>query len=132
MGVPGFPTSQWPPAFTSFEKDYTLVQWDQPGGGATYAKSIGKDIGPFTIAQYFSDSIALTEYLERDLHTRKVILYGTSWGTLLGLEMARTRPHMFSAYVGISQAAAPRGDLLGYQLALKAAQDRGDTKGVTG
>lgn len=44
--------------------------------------------------------------------------------------MARTRPDLFSAYVGISQVAGPEGDLLGYRLAFKAAQDRGDKKGV--
>lgn len=129
-GGPGFPTSELAPVFTAFEKDYTLVQWDQPGGGSTYAKNMGNDIGPLTIARYCSDGIALTEYLQRHLSTRKVILYGISWGTILGVEMARTRPDLFSAYVGISQAAGPRGDLLGYQLALQAAHERGDRKGV--
>jgi pimeloyl-ACP methyl ester carboxylesterase len=129
-GGPGFPTSELAPVFALFEKDYTLVQWDQPGGGATYAKNIGKDIGPLTIARYCRDGIALVEFIERHLHTHKVILYGTSWGTILGLEMARTRPDLFSAYVGISQAAGPRGEVLGYQLALKAAKDRADKKGV--
>lgn len=51
-GSPGFPTSELAPVFAQFEKDYTLVQWDQPGGGATYAKNIGKDIGPLTISRY--------------------------------------------------------------------------------
>ena len=129
-GGPGFPTSELAPVFAPFEKDYTLVQWDQPGGGATFAKNMGKDIGPLTIARYRDDGIALVELIERHLHTHKVILYGTSWGTLLGLELVQTRPDLFSAYVGISQAAGPRGDLLGYQLALKAAEDRGDKKGV--
>jgi pimeloyl-ACP methyl ester carboxylesterase len=129
-GGPGFPTSELAPVFAPFEKEYTLVQWDQPGGGATYVQNLGKDTGPLTIGRYCRDGIALTEYLERHLHTRRLILYGASWGTLLGLEMARTRPDLFSAYVGISQAAGPRGDLLGYQLALKAAEDRGDKKGV--
>ena len=129
-GGPGFPTSQMAPVFSAFEKSYTLVQWDQPGGGATYAKNNGKDIGPLAIARYRSDGIALAEFLESRLHTRKVILFGTSWGTVLGLEMARARPDLFSAYVGVSQVGGPRGNLLGYQLALKAAQDRGDEKAV--
>ena len=129
-GGPGFPTSELAPVFAGFEKDYTLVQWDQPGGGSTYAKNMGKDIGPLTIERYCRDGIALTEFLEQHLRTNKVILYGTSWGTILGLEMSRTRPELFSAYVGISQASGPRGELLGYQLALKAARERGDKKGI--
>src|SRR5581483_275118 len=130
-GGPGFPTSELAPVFAPFEKDYTLVQWDQPGGGATYAKHMGKDAGPLTISRYCRDGIAVAEFLDHHLHTRKIILYGTSWGTILGFEMARTRPDLFSAYVGISQVAGPRGDLLGYQRALKAAEDRGDLRGVT-
>jgi pimeloyl-ACP methyl ester carboxylesterase len=129
-GGPGFPQSQWAPLFAPFEKDYTLVQWDQPGGGATYAKNIGKDIGALTVDRYRSDGIAVAEFVRDHLHANRMILYGTSWGTLLGIEMVRTRPDLFSAYVGVSQVAGPRGDLLGYQLALKAAQDRGDKKGV--
>lgn len=129
-GGPGFPTSELAPAFAGFERDYTLAQWDQPGGGATYAKNMGKSIGALTIARYRRDGIALAELLEYRLHARKVLLYGTSWGTVLALEMVRARPDLFSAYVGISQVAGPSGDRLGYELALKAAVDRGDTKGV--
>ncbi len=44
--------------------------------------------------------------------------------------MANARPDLFDGYVGVSQVGGPKGDLLGYQLALKAAQDRGDAKAV--
>jgi pimeloyl-ACP methyl ester carboxylesterase len=30
-GGPGFPMSFMAPAFASWERDFTLVQWDQPG-----------------------------------------------------------------------------------------------------
>lgn len=129
-GGPGFPTSGLAPAFAAFEKDYTLVQWDQPGGGATYSKNMGRDIGPLTIGRYRRDGIALAELIEHRLRAHKVILYGTSWGTVLGLEMATARPDLFSAYVGISQVAGPSGDRLGYELALKGSERRGDEKGV--
>jgi proline iminopeptidase len=129
-GGPGFPTSELAPAYAPFERNYTLVQWDQPGGGATYSKNLGKDVGPLTIARYRRDGIRLVEFLQRHLHTDKVILYGTSWGTILGIEMARTNPDLFSAYVGISQMAGPPGDRLGYELALQEAQGRGDKQAV--
>lgn len=72
-GGPGCPTSELAPVFAGFEKDSTLVQWDQPGGGSTYAKNMGKDIGPLTVARYCRDGIALTEFLEQHLQTNKVI-----------------------------------------------------------
>jgi pimeloyl-ACP methyl ester carboxylesterase len=129
-GGPGAASSSSAPAYAAWEKNYTLVQWDQPSSGATYAKNIGKDNGPLTIERYRRDGIAVTEYVLKHLHKRKVILYGVSWGTILGLEMANARPDLFAGYVGVSQVGGPKGDLLGYQLALKAARDRGDAKGV--
>ena len=47
-GGPGFPMSFMAPAFADWEKDFTLVQWDQPGGGATYSRNEGRDQGPLT------------------------------------------------------------------------------------
>ena len=129
-GGPGTPSSQAAPAYAPWEKNYTVVQWDQPRSGATYAKNMDKDIGPLTIERYRNDGIAVTEYVLNRLHKDKAVLYGTSWGTILGLEMANARPDLFDGYVGVSQVAGPKGDLLGYQLALKAAQERGDAKAV--
>ena len=45
-GGPGMASSNSAPLYASWEKDYTVVQWDQPMSGATYAKNLGKDIGP--------------------------------------------------------------------------------------
>lgn len=129
-GGPGFPTSELAPAFAPYERDYTLVQLDQPGGGATYSRNAGKDVGPLTIARYRRDGIALAEFLERRLRRHRIILLGTSWGTVVGLEMVQARPDLFCAYIGISQAAGPRGDRLGYQLAIEAAQRRGDARAL--
>jgi pimeloyl-ACP methyl ester carboxylesterase len=56
---------------------------------------------------------------------------GVSWGTILGLELAARRPDLVAAYVGISQFVdGPRGEKLGYDLALDAARKRGDSAAV--
>ncbi len=131
-GGPGFPMSMMAPAFAEWEKDFTLVQWDQPGGGATYARNPDRDQGPLTIARYVADGLALTEFLCGRLKTRKIMLLGNSWGTMLGVMMIQRRPDLFAAYVGTSQAVSgPQGAKLGYQLALDAARRRGDSAGVT-
>lgn len=130
-GGPGFAMSGQAPVFFDWEKDFTIVQWDQPGGGATYAKNHGKDIGPLTLDRYARDGIAVTEFVRHRLGVQKVVLFGVSWGTQVGLVMAKRRPDLFLAYVGTGQVVSgPRGTLLGYELALDAARTRQDTKAI--
>lgn len=129
-GGPGFPMSFMAPVFAEWEKRFTLVQWDQPGGGATWSKNEGNP-GPLTHARFVDDGVAVTEWVRERLATRQVVLLGHSWGTCLGVMMIHKRPDLFAAYVGISQAVSgPQGNRMGYDLALEAARDRGDLKAV--
>jgi pimeloyl-ACP methyl ester carboxylesterase len=130
-GGPGFPMSFMAPVFAAWEEHYTLVQWDQPGGGATYLKNAARGQGPLTVARYVEDGIAVTEFVRDRLDVEKVVLMGASWGTMLGVMMVRRRPDLFAAYVGASQAVSgPEGARLGYRLALEAARARGDTVAI--
>jgi pimeloyl-ACP methyl ester carboxylesterase len=133
-GGPGLPSSYFAPAYAAWEQDFTLVQWDQPGGGATYlkAQALGRDQGPLTVARYVADGLAVAEFICAHLKTNKLVLLGNSWGTMLGVMMSQRRPDLVAAYVGTSQAVSgPEGGKLGYELALKAARERGDTKAVS-
>ena len=125
-GGPGFPMSFLAPLYKDWEARFTIVQWDQPATGGTFLKNKDRDIGPLTIRRYVDDGIAVTEWARRRLGVNKVVLLGTSWGSLLGIEMVAKRPDLFSAYVGTSQPVGSKGNLLGYELGLKAARDRGD------
>jgi pimeloyl-ACP methyl ester carboxylesterase len=129
-GGPGFPMSFMAPAFAEWEKRFTLVQWDQPGGGATWSKNEANP-GPLTYARFVDDGIAVTEWICKRLNTRKITLLGNSWGTCLGVMMIQKRPHLFAAYVGTSQVVSgPEGDKVGYELGLQSARDRADAKAV--
>ncbi|WP_300565771.1 alpha/beta hydrolase [Flavobacterium sp.] len=104
--------------YKSWEKDFVLVQWDQRGAGKTYGKNGPKELtpeflkaNPLTVEQIANDGIALTEYLTKHLGKRKVILFGTSWGSVLGIHMASKRPDLFSAYVGHSQVVVPSANM---------------------
>ena len=131
-GGPGIAMSGQAPLFFDWEKDFTIIQWDQPGGGATFAKNMAKGEGPLTRARYTKDGIAVAEFVRDHLHTDKMVLMGISWGTELGLRMIHERPELFSAYVGTAQVVdGPRGNKLGYELALKAARERGDQTAIT-
>ena len=131
-GGPGFPTSWMTPAFAAWEQDFTVVHWDQPGGGATYAKAqaTGRDQGPLTVARYVADGLAVVDAVLAKLGKKKLVLFGNSWGTMLGVMLAQKRPDLVSAYVGTSQAVSgPEGGKLGYELALKASPRPGRREG---
>jgi pimeloyl-ACP methyl ester carboxylesterase len=129
-GGPGLGNSSMAPFFADWEKHYTLVQWDQPGGGWTELNNLGKDRGAMTIARFTADGIAVTEQLLARLKTKKLVLMGNSWGSLIGLEMIKRRPELFSAFVGSSQPVGGRGNVLGYELALEAARKRNDAAAI--
>ncbi|HEY9216787.1 MAG TPA: alpha/beta fold hydrolase [Phenylobacterium sp.] len=129
-GGPGFPMSFMAPALADWEKDYTLVQWDQPAGGATYAKTPTAQ-GPLTIERFVRDGLTVAEYVAARFPRRPIVLMGTSWGSLLGLTMIHRRPELFRAYVGAGQVVSgPDGHRLGYELGLTAARARGDAAAI--
>ncbi len=132
QGGPGIPATVFAPLYFDWEAHYTVVQWDQPGGGATHARAIaaGGD-GELTPARYLRDAIALAEHLKTRLSAPKIALFGISWGSRLGAMMIHARPDLFSHYVGTAQVVSgPRGGRLGYDLALEAARARGDQTAV--
>jgi pimeloyl-ACP methyl ester carboxylesterase len=103
--------------YKEWEKDFIIVQWDQRGAGRTFGKVAPDELTPeylrshpLTIDQMADDGIALSEYLIRHLKKRKIILFGTSWGSALGVTIATKRPDLFYAYVGHSQIVNPSSD----------------------
>jgi pimeloyl-ACP methyl ester carboxylesterase len=105
-GGPGDVTNPWTFAiFAPWEKYFTVVQWDQRGAGRTLRKT-GPAVAPtMTVARMTQDGIELAEYLRKHLGKDKIIVVGHSFGTRLGLGMARARPELFYAYVGTGQVA---------------------------
>ncbi|MGD1106872.1 MAG: alpha/beta hydrolase [Terracidiphilus sp.] len=89
--------------YSGWEKDFTLVQWDQRGAGRTYGKS-GTSVEPtMTVERMVQDGIEVTEFLVKHLHKKKIIILGGSWGSILGIYMSHERPDLFYAYVGVAQ-----------------------------
>lgn len=89
--------------YAGWDKDFTLVHWDQRGAGRSFGKS-GPSIAPtMTIARMRDDGIELAQYLGEHLGKRKIILVGGSWGSILGIHMVRARPELFHAFVGLAQ-----------------------------
>ncbi|MBJ7312932.1 alpha/beta fold hydrolase [Rugamonas sp. CCM 8940] len=103
-GGPGNPLSPYADAlYGAWQKDYTLVQWDQRGAGRTYGKNRPAEDQALTATQLRDDGLALAAFLSGHLGQRKLILMGGSWGSYLAVSMAKARPELFHAYLGAAQ-----------------------------
>jgi len=96
---------QWPNAdkYVPWQKDFTVVQWDQRGAGHTFGHSGGDKTPDVNLDRIVKDGIELAEYLIRERNKKKIVLLGHSWGSVVGALMAATRPDLFAAYVGTGQ-----------------------------
>jgi pimeloyl-ACP methyl ester carboxylesterase len=103
-GGPGDVTNPWAFAlFAAWEKQFTVVQWDQRGAGRTLRKS-GLTVAPtITVPKMVADGIELSDYLRKRLGKEKIIIVAHSFGSIIGLQMARAKPELFYAYVGTGQ-----------------------------
>lgn len=134
-GGPGSPISPYSKAlFGDWEKDFTIVQWDQRGTGKTYGRTAPEELtpaflqsNPLTVDQIVADGIELTAYLLKHLDKKKIILFGTSWGSVPGVKMAAKRPDLFYAYIGHSQVTDPSDDLTLYHKVFQLAEKNKDT-----
>ncbi len=110
-GGPGSTLSQFENnIYGGWEKDFVLINWDQRGAGKTYGRNTPFEINeeyyvknPLKVEQMTKDGIELTKYILDYLDKQKVILVGTSWGSILGMLMILDSPELFDAYVGHSQ-----------------------------
>ena len=131
-GGPGDATNPWGYAgFRSWLKYFTVVQWDQRGAGRTLGKN-GPSLAPsITIDRMAQDGIELAELLRKALQKDKIVLVGHSWGSILGVFMAKARPDLFYAYVGTGQVADPaRSYAVAYNELLKKAERLGDSRAI--
>ncbi|HEY1389921.1 MAG TPA: alpha/beta hydrolase [Ktedonobacterales bacterium] len=128
-GGPGIAFSAFTPRFQSWERDFTVVQWDQPGAGKTLSRNRQTGNNVLTIEGMAQDGIEVVEWVLRHLNQCKLILFATSWGTILGTIMVKRRPDLFWAYIGAGQfVSAAHSEPLGYELALERAERLGDNK----
>jgi pimeloyl-ACP methyl ester carboxylesterase len=124
-GGPGYveaPLSWW--YAHDWEDYFTVVEWDQRGAGKTYLLNDPKAVAPTLTPQRMNDDVdEMVRFLRKDLGKRKIFVIGHSWGSYLGLELARRHPEWLYAYIGVGQAAsAPESERRGYAFALTEAE----------
>jgi pimeloyl-ACP methyl ester carboxylesterase len=138
-GGPGSPLTPYADAmFSGWEKDFVLVQWDQRGAGKTYGRTAPAELtpvfiksNPLKVEEMIKDGIKVAEYLVKHLGKQKIILFGSSWGSVLGIQLAEARPDLFYAYIGHSQLLYPANDLkLAWQKAYQQVKKAADQKSL--
>ncbi len=139
-GGPGNPLSPFVDQLYGEWKDsYTIATWDQRLSGRTYRRNepvteVTEErlaATSLSIGQLVADGIEVAEYLRHRLGKRKIILTGSSWGSVLGVHMAHERPDLFYAYVGVAQLINARENLAAsYTATLEEAQGRQDNAAI--
>ncbi len=131
-GGPGNPNTifaQLP--YASWEKEYTIVQWDQRGAGRTFMRNPATAEGVLSLAGLAADGVEVAAYTAKHLKTKKMVLFGGSWGSALSVHMAKLRPELFAAYLSTGQLVNGReNETDSYRKLLALAKAANDTKTV--
>jgi pimeloyl-ACP methyl ester carboxylesterase len=128
---PEIPTSWY---FQNGWEDYfTVVQWDQRGSGKSYNANDPKLIQPtLSLDRITEDAGEVVQYLRSRYGKEKVFVLGHSWGSLVGLQLARRHPQWLYAYVGMGQIInGVAGERAGYEQTLRDAQAAGNAQAVS-
>ena len=134
--IHGGPASVEMPLGWSFQRpweDYfTIVHWDQRGAGRSFPLNDQAALAPtLKPERYRDDTIELIEQLKARYGKRKVVLMGLSWGSMVGLMVAKQRPDLLYAYVGVGQGIDFReNEVEGYRWTLEEARRRGDAVAI--
>ncbi len=111
-----------------WDEYFTVVQWDQRGAGKSYDPAL---IDTLTVGQMQRDIDAVIAWVRAETQQDKIFLLGHSWGSLLGLDVARRHPEWLHAYVGAGQVVDMReSERRGWAWAMQKAEERGNGEAV--
>jgi pimeloyl-ACP methyl ester carboxylesterase len=132
-GGPGYvsiPMSWW--FSRDWEEYFTVVQWDQRAAGKTQLLSKPASIAPtLTQQRMIADAEEMAVWSRRELGQDKIFVSGHSWGSYLGLELAKRHPNWLHAYIGVGQMTnMPESERRGWTFAFEAAKVAGNAKAV--
>lgn len=103
------------------EKSFTVVYWDQRGSGKSFDRKLPR--ASMTVERFLSDLEELVEWVCKRLGKEKVVLFGHSWGSVLGVLYTARHPERVAAYVGSGQMGdAAAGEAASYAYVLAEAQ----------
>jgi pimeloyl-ACP methyl ester carboxylesterase len=129
-GGPGFSETHFFRHFNSaLEKTFTVVYWDQRGSGKSFNRGIPRS--SMTVEQFIADLDDLVEAVCNRVGKKKVVIFGHSWGSALGVLYAARFPTKVAAYVGSGQIGDwQAGESASYSFALAEAERRHNRKAL--
>ncbi|TVR05107.1 MAG: alpha/beta hydrolase [Spirochaetaceae bacterium] len=86
---------------TELEESFIVVHWDQRGAGKSNPR--GFEDATMTVEQYVQDARELTRVLQTAYRQERIYLLGHSWGTKIGLLLARDYPQDYHAFISVGQ-----------------------------
>jgi proline iminopeptidase len=115
-----------------WEEYFTVVQWDQRGAGKTYAANDPKAVAStMKRERMLADTEEMVKWLRSTLKKDKIFVIGTSWGSYLGLELARNHPEWLHAYIGMGQmTSAPESERRAWAWTLEQARKNDNAEAV--
>ena len=130
-GGPGDATNPWGyAAFRLWLKHFTVVQWDQRGTGRTLGKNRAADT--ISIERLVQDGLELSDQLRKTLGKERIVLVGHSFGSMLGVLMAKARPELFYAFIGTGQVGdSTRNYSVAYDALLRKATAIGERQALS-
>jgi pimeloyl-ACP methyl ester carboxylesterase len=111
------------------EETFTLVYWDQRGSGKSFDRKIL--VSSMAVEQFIADLDELVSVVCHRVGKEKVVLFGHSWGSALGVLYAARFPGKVAAYVGSGQVGdCIAGETLSYEFVLSEAERRNNHKAL--
>jgi len=129
-GGPGWSETRFFRRFNApLEESFTVAYWDQRGAGKSFDRAIPRS--SMTVDRFVSDLDELVDAVCDRLGTAKVVLFGHSWGSVLGVLYAARFPGKVAAYVGRGQIGDWRAaEASSFQFALDKARQLGNRRAV--
>jgi pimeloyl-ACP methyl ester carboxylesterase len=111
---------------TGLERHFTMIWWEQRGAGMSFFADIPPET--MTMEQMIADTIEVADYLRDRFGQDRILLFGHSWGSYLGIQVAAAAPDRFLAYVGMAQIVHQlRSEVMAHAFLLETYRARGDT-----
>jgi pimeloyl-ACP methyl ester carboxylesterase len=129
-GGPGFSEMRLLRHFNALlEKSFTVIYWDQRGAGKSFDRKISKST--MTVEQFITDLDELVDTVRKRVGKEKVVIFGHSWGSALGVLYAARFPEKVSAYIGGAQIGdSSAAESVSYAFAMAEAQRLNNRKAL--
>ena len=107
----------------------TMLCYDQRGAGLSYRKGMQEQ--ELSVDRMVEDAAAVAKWACERFGQDKVFVVGHSWGSLLGVLLAKKYPELVRAYIGMGQFVnGEENEALSYDFVLAQAQRRADKKAL--